>query len=585
MYVHPTAIVDEGAEVGEGTSIWHFVHVSEGARIGEGCSLGQNCFVGRNVRVGDGVRVQNNVSIYEGVEIESDAFLGPSCVFTNVTNPRSFVSRKHEYKSTKVGRGASIGANAVIVCGHDLGEYSFVGAGAVVTRDVPPYALVVGNPARRIGWMSRAGVRLPEGSDVCCPETGERYRIEGERCVPIDGDRAVGDRAVGDRVAGDRVVGDRAAGDRAVGDRAEGPVALLDLEAQNGPLRPAIEAAVASVVRKNQFIMGPEVAAFEAEVARAIGVEHAIGVSSGTDALLVALMALDVGPGDEVITTPFSFFATAGVIHRVGAKPVFVDIDPVTFNLDPAQVAPKLNERTRALLPVHLFGQPCDMEALKAAAPGVPIIEDAAQAIGATTEHGPIGGLGALGCFSFFPSKNLGAFGDGGLVTTNDAGLAEKVRRLRVHGSHPKYIHAMVGGNFRLDAIQAAVLRVKLPHLARWTEARRANAARYDSLLADITGVQTPERVEAGHVYNQYTIRAKDRDGLAEHLAAEKIGHAVYYPLALHQQECFAHLGHREGDLPVTEQACREVLSLPIYPEIGEARQRRVADAIAAFHR
>lgn len=556
-FIHETAIVDEGAELGDDTKIWHFVHVSSGARIGRSCSLGQNCFVGRDVRIGDGVRVQNNVSIYEGVEIEDGAFLGPSCVFTNVLNPRSFVSRKHEYRTTRVGRGASIGANAVIVCGHDLGEYSFVGAGAVVTKDVPPYALVVGNPARRVGWMSRAGVRLPEGDVVACPETGERYRIEGERCTPLEGEAAD-----------------------------EGPIPLLDLEAQNGPLRAKIELAMQSVIRGNQFIMGPDVAAFEREIAAMLGVEHAIGVSSGTDALLVALMALDVGPGDEVITTPFSFFATAGTIHRVGAKPVFVDIEAGTFNLDPALVAAKITERTKAILPVHLFGQPSDVAALKDAARGIPIIEDAAQTILASTKEGPVGALGALGCFSFFPSKNLGCFGDGGLVTTNDGAIAEKVRRLRLHGSHPKYFHAMVGGNFRLDTIQAAVLRAKLPHLPAWTEARRQNAARYDRLFAEkaIACVTPPPHASEGHVYNQYTIRAERRDELAKHLSLQKIGNAIYYPLSLHQQACFAYLGHREGDFPVSEQAAREVISLPIYAELGEARQRRVVDAIAAFY-
>lgn len=558
-FVHPTAVVDEGVEIGADTKIWHFVHVSAGAQIGARCSLGQNCFVGRGVRIGDGVRVQNNVSIYEGVEVEDDAFLGPSCVFTNVLNPRSFVSRKHEYRPTRVGRGATIGANAVIVCGHDIGEHAFVGAGAVVTKDVPPYALVVGNPARRIGWVSRAGVRLPEGTDVACPETGERYRVEGERCVPVDASDA------------------------------SGPVPLLDLDAQNAPLAGAMDTAIRRVVRSNQFIMGPDVAAFEREIAELLDVPHAIGVSSGTDALLVALMALDVGPGDEVITTPFSFFATAGVIHRVGAKPVFVDIDPSSFNLDPSQVSARLTARTKAILPVHLFGQPCDVAALRAAAPGVPIVEDAAQAILARTEQGPVGALGELACFSFFPSKNLGGFGDGGLVTTADDGLAEKLRRLRVHGAHPKYFHAMVGGNFRLDTLQAAVLRVKLPHLATWTEARRANAARYDQLFAEAAlpsdAIVTPLRVEPGHVYNQYTIRASRRDELAKHLTARRIGNAIYYPLPLHLQGCFAHLGHREGDFPHAERASREVLSLPIYPELGEARQRRVVDAIAELYR
>ncbi|MEQ8728923.1 MAG: DegT/DnrJ/EryC1/StrS family aminotransferase [Sandaracinaceae bacterium] len=553
-FVHPSAIVDEGVHLGDHTKIWHFVHVSVGAKIGAGCSLGQNVFVAPGVTLGDGVRVQNNVSIYEGVEIEDGAFLGPSCVFTNVLNPRSFVSRKHEYRKTRVGRGASVGANAVIVCGHDLGDYCFVGAGAVVTKDVAPYALVVGNPARRVGWMSRAGARISEASPVC-PETGERYRIEGEVCARIDGPEV-----------------------------SDGPIPLLDLAAQNGPLREEAMIAIRDVVRADRFIMGPEVDAFEREVAAHLGVKHAIGVSSGTDALLVALMALDVGPGDEVITTPFSFFATAGVVHRLGATPVFVDIDPRSFNLDAGQVAAKTSDATKAIVPVHLFGQPADLEPLRSL--GVPIVEDAAQAIGARTEAGPVGALGALGAFSFFPSKNLGAFGDAGLVTTEDDALAEKVRRLRVHGGHPKYMHAIVGGNFRLDAIQAAVLRVKLPHLARWQEGRVANAARYDALFAEraIPGLVPPPRVSEGHVYNQYTIRVRDRDGLVEALAAEGIGSAVYYPRPLHLQECFSQLGHAEGDFPEAERASREVLSLPIFPELGEVRQRRVVDAIARFY-
>lgn len=553
-FVHPTAVVDEGVSLGDDTKVWHFVHLSAGATIGAGCSLGQNAFVGRGVRLGDGVRVQNNVSIYEGVEVEDDAFLGPSCVFTNVLNPRSFVSRKHEYRKTRVGRGASVGANAVIVCGHDLGAHCFVGAGAVVTKDVPPHALVVGNPARRVGWMSRAGARISE-ADPVCPETGERYRIEGEVCVPLDGPLVD-----------------------------EGPIPLLDLAAQNGPLREEAMIAIREVVREDRFIMGPELDAFEREIAAHLGVKHAIGVSSGTDALLAALMALDVGPGDEVITTPFSFFATAGVVHRLGATPVFVDVDPATFNLDPAQVASKQTERTKAIVPVHLFGQPADVAALRSL--GVPIVEDAAQAIGARADEGPVGALGALAAFSFFPSKNLGAFGDAGLVSTEDDALAEKVRKLRVHGGHPKYFHALVGGNFRLDALQAAVLRVKLPHLDRWQQGRIDNAARYDALFAEagLDEVTPPPRVAPGHVYNQYTIRARDRDALAAHLEREGIGSAVYYPLPLHLQACFAHLGHAEGDFPEAERASREVLSLPIYPELGEGRQRRVVDAIVRFY-
>ena len=564
--VHPSAVVDDGVELGEGSRVWHFAHVSSGARIGRGCSLGQNVFVGRNVRIGDGVKIQNNVSVYEGVEVEDDVFLGPSCVFTNVNNPRSFIERKAEFRLTRVGRGASIGANAVIVCGHDVGAYAFVGAGAVVTKDVAPHALVIGNPARRIGWMSRAGVRLPaaeEGAIVACPETGERYRIAGEQCAMVSDDAAEADE----------------------------PIPLLDLKAQNAPLLTEIRVAMDRVIHKGAFILGEEVSRFEREIADHLGVEHAIGVSSGTDALLVALMALDIGPGDEVITTPFSFFATAGCIARLGAKPVFVDIDPRTYNLDVAGVGAALNPRTKAILPVHLYGQPADLEALMqvSAALDVPILEDAAQAIGARAASGPIGGLGAFGCFSFFPSKNLGAFGDGGLVTTRDAARAEKVRKLRAHGGHPKYFQALIGGNFRLDALQAAVLSAKLPHLASWEAGRRTNAALYDCLFGEAglpkEVLQTPERVEAGHVYNQYVIRTPHRDALRKHLSDQKIGTEIYYPKPLHLQECFAYLGYREGQMPVAERASREVLALPIFPELGEARVRRVVDTVTSFLR
>jgi dTDP-4-amino-4,6-dideoxygalactose transaminase len=367
------------------------------------------------------------------------------------------------------------------------------------------------------------------------------------------------------------------------------PVPFLDLAAQNAPLRAAIRAAMDRVVESNHFINGPEVTAFEREIAAAIGVDHAIGVSSGTDALVVSLMALGIGHGDEVITTPFTFFATAGSIARVGARPVFVDIEPLTMNIDPAGIERAVTERTRAILPVHLFGQPADMAKIReiAARHHVPIIEDAAQAIGATHPDGAVGGLGALGCFSFFPSKNLGAFGDGGLVTTNDGELAERVRVLSAHGAKPKYFHQLVGGNFRLDALQAAILRVKLPHLATWTEARRKNAARYDHAFAESElpreRLTTPTRVFDGHIYNQYVIRTDRRDALVRHLDASKIGNVIYYPRALHQQACFADLGFGTGDFPEAERAVDEVLALPIYAELGPEAQGRVIEAIKTF--
>lgn len=364
---------------------------------------------------------------------------------------------------------------------------------------------------------------------------------------------------------------------------------MLDVAAQNAPLLARLVDKAAAVIRSGRYILGPEVDAFEREVADYIGVEHAIGVSSGTDALMVALMALGIGPGDEVITTPFSFFATGGCVARVGATPVFVDIRPDTFNIDADQVARAVTERTRAILPVHLFGQACDMEALSAIARqhDLAIIEDAAQAIGAKSAIGPVGALGAYGCFSFFPSKNLGGFGDAGLVTTRDSALAEKARVIRAHGSKPKYYHAVIGGNFRIDALQAALLRVKLRELELWTAERRENAERYDAAFAQAgleeALLRAPVRRFEGHVYNQYVIRTSRRDALQAHLEAQKISTAIYYPVPLHRQACFANLGYHEGSLPISEQASAEVLALPIFAGLGEVRQERIIDAIVGF--
>jgi dTDP-4-amino-4,6-dideoxygalactose transaminase len=367
-------------------------------------------------------------------------------------------------------------------------------------------------------------------------------------------------------------------------------VPLLDLSAQNGPLRDEILSAIARVADSNQFIGGPEVDAFEREIAAALHVKHAIGVSSGTDALLVGLMALGIGPGDEVITPTFSFFATAGAVVRLGATPKLVDVDPVTLNVNVASVERALTPRTRAIMPVHLYGLCADMDPILALADrrGVAVVEDAAQAIGARYGDRQAGSMGAIGCFSFFPSKNLGAFGDAGLVTTNDQALAARVRLLRNHGAEPKYFHKYVGGNFRLDALHAAVLRVKLPHLERWTAARRANAARYDRLFATagLTDVITLPAEPAGrfHIFNQYVIRAPRRDALRAHLQANGVGTEIYYPVPFHLQECFANLGHRRGEFPEAEAAAHEVLALPIYSELTEEQQAAVVDRIAGFY-
>jgi len=367
------------------------------------------------------------------------------------------------------------------------------------------------------------------------------------------------------------------------------PVPLLDLEAQYRPLRDAILAAITRVCDSQRFIMGPEVDALERELAAQLGVRHAISVSSGTDALLLALMTLGIGPGDEVVTTTYSFFATAGCVSRVGAKPVLVDIDPATFNIDPAQAVAAITPHTKAIMPVHLYGLAADLDPLMAAADraGIAVIEDAAQAIGATYKSRPLGGIGALGCFSFFPSKNLGAFGDAGLLTTNDDALAKQARLLRTHGMQPKYYHHVVGANFRMDALQAAILRVKAPHLDAWTEGRRRNAATYRTLFReaglDRTISMPTEPPDRRHIYNQFVIRSADRDGLKRHLDEHGIGNEIYYPVPFHLQPCFADLGYARGAFPHAERAAAETLAIPIYGELTDAQQRTVVSTIEQF--
>lgn len=369
-------------------------------------------------------------------------------------------------------------------------------------------------------------------------------------------------------------------------------VPLLDLTGQFRSIADEVRAALWSVVEEQRFILGPAVERFEAEIAGRLGVGHAVGCASGTDAILLALRALDVERDDEVVTSPFTFFATAGAIHNVGACPVFADIRPDTFNLDPEAAEAAVTERTRAVIPVHLFGQMAEMPAFRALGDRhrVPVLEDAAQAIGARqrTDTGWIttGTLGDACAFSFFPTKNLGAFGDAGMTVTNEAATAERLRRLRVHGGRQMYHHEEVGYNSRLDALQAAVLSAKLPFLDGWTEARRANARFYDAALADLPGIVPPVVLpENESVVNQYTVRVPDgrRDALADFLRERGVGSGVYYPVPLHLQECFAHLGGREGEFPESERAAREVLSLPVFPELTEEQREFVVVTIRSF--
>jgi dTDP-4-amino-4,6-dideoxygalactose transaminase/acetyltransferase-like isoleucine patch superfamily enzyme len=562
-FVHESSYVDEPCEIGEGTKIWHFSHIMQNSKIGPGCNIGQNVVVSPDVVLGKNVKIQNNVSVYTGVICEDDVFLGPSMVFTNVTNPRSHVNRRGQYQRTLVKQGASIGANAVILCGLDIGRFAFVGAGAVVTREVPDYALVLGNPARITGWMCQCGLRLSFNGhrEARCAACGKEYIMHNEK--------QIGEKEV--QVS---------------------QVPLLDLKAQYASIRHLIEPVIREVAESQYFILGPRVSAFEKKVAEYSQVRFGIGVSSGTDALLIALMALDIAPDDEIITTPYSFFATAGVISRLGAKPVFVDIEPDTYNIDPAGLEAVVTTKTRAIIPVHLYGQMADMNPIMKIAQkhNLAVIEDAAQAIGAAYKDGRrAGSIGQMGCFSFFPSKNLGGFGDAGMVVTNDKKLADKLFQLRVHGAEPKYYHKIVGGNFRIDALQAAILSVKLDFLDQWTEGRRKNADDYYHLFRQYRlndKIKLPaNREDYRHIFNQFIIEAPDRDRLIDHLHKNQIGCEIYYPVSLHNQECFAYLGYNPGDFPNSEAAAKQTLAIPIYPELTMQQKEYVVQTIASFYK
>jgi dTDP-4-amino-4,6-dideoxygalactose transaminase len=377
-------------------------------------------------------------------------------------------------------------------------------------------------------------------------------------------------------------------------------VPLLDLKAQHATIRADVMAAISEVMESQQFILGPQVKQLEQEVAAYSSCRHAVGVSSGTDALLVSLMAEGIGPGDEVITPPYSFFCTAGCVSRLGARPVFVDIDPVSFNIDPARIEAAVTPRTRAIIPVHLYGQMAEMDPIMEIAKkrNLVVIEDGAQAIGAEYKGRRAGSMGHYGCFSFFPSKNLGGAGDGGMVTTNDDDRAEKLRVMRSHGGKPKYFHGMIGGNFRLDTLQAAVLIVKLKHLDGWTAGRQKNADIYRRLFQEAgvvvglgemrgkKGLVLPDELSARrHIYNQFVIRVDRRDDLRVHRKEKGIGNEVYYPVPFHMQKCYAGLGYKEGDFPASECAARESLALPIYPELTKEMIAEVVGAVVGFVR
>jgi dTDP-4-amino-4,6-dideoxygalactose transaminase/acetyltransferase-like isoleucine patch superfamily enzyme len=590
VLIHETACIDVPCRIGSGTRIWHFSHIMAGAEIGENCNIGQNSFIAGTARLGKNVKIQNNVSIYDGCTLEDDVFCGPSTVFTNIKTPRSHIVRRGQYVRTHVERRATLGANCTIVCGHRIGHHALIGAGAVVTKDVVPYALMVGNPARRTGWVGHAGLPLKrlDGDPklFVCPETGERFRELSSTVL----------QPLADTDGNDQV-----------------PVPVLDLKAQHREIASEVRDAIDRVVESQHFIMGPEVTAFENEVAAYTGAAHAIGCASGSDALLLALMVLDLKPGDEVVTSPYTFFATVGAISRLGLKPVFCDIDCGTFNLDPAQLERRCTRRTKVVMPVHLFGQPVHMASILDFCRDrrIWVIEDAAQALSSRYGSKMAGTLGDLGCYSFFPSKNLGAYGDAGMVVTNNEQWAERLRMLRTHGTKKKYFHDLVGINSRLDALQAAILRVKLPYLDRWSTARRERADLYRKLFREaglldpfpppsgrrvggeveqsgsgpvpIGGARLPPEASYGyHVYNQFVIRvnAGQRDQVREFLKARQIATEIYYPLSMHLQRCFQSLNHVKGDFPNSELATEESLALPMFPELRPEQQTRTVRAI-----
>ena len=573
--VHESAYVDADVQIGPETCIWHFSHVLPGSRIGSGCRIGQNVVIGPRVTIGSNVKIQNNVSVYEGVTLEDDVFCGPSMVFTNIATPRSAFprNRPEDNQPTLVKRGASIGANATIVCGCTIGAHALIGAGAVVTRDVPPHAVFYGNPARHHGWACECGVVLRFAEQVtACGECGRRYRKLGEDAIVCDASSSSAADAGG------------AGGEKTA---AAEVIPVFDARLQYQELKDEIDAAMQTVAAAGHYILGPQVKAFEQEMAAALSCSHAIGVANGTDALHLALRALRIGPGDEVITTPFTFVATTEAIGLVGATPVFVDIDPQTYNIDPLCIEAAITPRTRAIIPVHLYGRPCDMDRIMsiARANDLHVVEDCAQALGATYRGRPVGSFGTVGCLSFFPSKNLGCMGDGGMLVTSDPELSDRIEMLRRHGGKVKYHHEELGLNSRLDELQAAILRVKLPYLARWNAARRAIAGRYTQGLSDIAAVNCPiHRDEdlAGHVFHQYTLRVPDRDTLTRDLAAAGISTAVYYPVPLHLQGVHAGLPYGQGSLPHAERAASECLSLPMFPGLTALQVERV---VAACHR
>lgn len=561
--VHETAAVDPGAKIGQGTRIWHFTHILSGATIGQDCNIGQNVMVGKNATVGNRCKIQNNVSVYEGVILEDGVFCGPSCVFTNVMTPRAEIERKSEFLPTIVRRGASIGANATVVCGVEIGAYALVGAGAVVTKSILPYALVVGNPARQIGWVGKAGERL--GAGLICPRTGERYMLKGDQLVAVEVNGNSG------------------------GTNGHKPnVPLIDLSAQKSRIQADIDRRISKVLLSSTFINGPEVAEVEQKLSHYTGAAHVVGCASGTDALTLSLMALGLRPGDAVLVPTFSFIATVEPVALLGGVPIFVDIEPETFTIDPTlidagfQAAIGAGRRAVGIIAVDMFGHPADYETLRSQADkhSLWVIADAAQSFGASARGQKVGTMATITTTSFFPSKPLGCYGDGGAIFTNDPDLANTVRSLQHHGrGTAKFDSVRIGLNSRLDTIQAAVLLAKLEVFSDEVNSRQHVASLYCSLLEKAAVTTAVVRRDNIPAWASYTVRCKQgkRDSVQKLLHDRGISTIVYYPKPIHTMAAYSTFPVVQGGCPVAEKAAAEVLSLPFHPYLSAEIQQDIS--------
>jgi UDP-2-acetamido-3-amino-2,3-dideoxy-glucuronate N-acetyltransferase len=563
--IHGTAVIDEDCHIGPKTRIWHFSHIMSGTRIGQSCTIGQNVMIGAHVHIGDNCKIQNNVSIYKGVQLGDGVFCGPSCVFTNVLHPRAEIERKSEFVPTIVRRGATIGANATIICGNELGEYCMVGAGAVVTKPVLPYALVVGNPARQIGWVSTAGETL--GTDLQCPRTGQRFQLDTPtRLVPLRSDDQ--QSAI-----------------------ANAPILFFDLKVQRSRLGERLDRRIQNVLRNADFIMGPEVLELEKQLATFTGAAHAITCANGTDALQLALMALGVGPGQAVLVPASSFVASVEPVVLLGAVIIFIDIDAQTFTINPAlleagiKTAHDAGHKPTGIIAVDLYGQPVDYDALNAVADrhGLWVVADAAQSFGASYKGRRVGTLAKITTTSFFPAKPLGCYGDGGAIFTDDPDIAATLCSLRVHGrGEDKFDNVRVGLNSRLDTLQAAVLLAKLELFEDELASRQAIALRYEKRLKGAIKVPILRELTRS-AWASYTICSSQRDLLQRHLTKCGVPTAIYYPRPLHRQVAYQDYPVIEGGCPVAEQATATILSLPMYPYLDEAMQERIIAAVNSF--